>query len=67
MRYTVHFASATKSESGPHCAATADTEPAITLPPQYEPHVAGVNDPGYSLYGISPIPRNPGRKRVDHD
>ena len=49
MRYTVHFASFTKSKSVPHCAATADTRSAITLPPQFEPRVAGVNDPGYSL------------------
>ena len=45
----------------------ADTKPPITLPPQYEPRVAGVNDPGYSLYRISPTPRNSdpsGRSRL---
>jgi hypothetical protein len=45
----------------------ADTKPPIILPPRYEPRVAGVDDSGYSLYRISPTPRNAdpsGRSRL---
>ena len=42
----------------PISTVPADTKLRITLPPQYEPRVAGVGDSGYSLYCISPTPRN---------
>ena len=65
--YRVIVSGSVRAQCSEEATVAADTKPPITLPPQYEPRVAGVIDPGYSLYRHFTDTAKFGPKRVDHD